>query len=160
MHRFVSGSARGLAVVALLALGARPVLAHPEPPGPILDVANPSPGDLLTPGAMFLEGIAYDDSAEHGSGIDRVSVFLGDRDEGGIFLGDATLGLHSPQSVDGGDAQFSRAGWRLRTPVLNGVGQHQDLTVYARSSVSGAETVEVIPVIVGESGGGSGGSED
>jgi hypothetical protein len=103
---------------------------------------------------MIIQGIAYHDSAEHGTGVDRVSVFLGDRDEGGIHLGDATLGPHNPQSVEGGDAQFAQAGWRLRTPALKGSGEQRDLTVYARSSVSGIETAEVIPVVIGEGGGG------
>jgi hypothetical protein len=145
--------------VALLGIAAGPVLAHPDPPGPTLDVANPGPGEMLTPGVMIIEGIAYDDNAEQGVGVDRVAVFLGDRDEGGQFLGDARLGLPNPQGVEGGDPQFARAGWRLRTPVLKGDGQERDLVVYARSSVSGAETVEVIPVTMGESGGGGAGGE-
>jgi len=149
--------ARGMALVVMLAVGASPVLAHTQQPGPALDVANPGPGDMLTPGVMIIEGIAFDDTAERGAGVDRVSVFLGDRDEGGLFLGDAALGLHNPQSVEGGDAQFAQAGWRLQTPVLKGAGEHRDLTVYARSSVTGIETVEVIPVVMGESSGGGGG---
>jgi hypothetical protein len=148
-----------LVFVALLGVGATPALAHPQPPGPTLDVANPGPGALLTPGVMIIQGIAYDDNAEQGVGVDRVSVFLGDRDEGGQFLGDAILGLPNPQSVEGGDPQFARAGWRLRTPALKGEGQGRDLCVYARSSVSGVEAVETIPVTIGESGGGGAGGE-
>jgi hypothetical protein len=113
---------------------------------------------------MIIDGVAYDDNAEAGAGVDRVSVFLGDRDEGGEFLGNAALGLHNPQAVEGGDPQFADAGWRLRTPVLKGGGQQRDLTVYARSSVSGMETTVTIPVIMGEEtssgNGGQGGGDE
>ena len=60
----------------------------------------------------------------------------------------------SANSVEGGDVQFAQAGWRIRTPVLKGSAE-RDLTVYARSSVTGIERVEVIPVVIGESGGGA-----
>jgi hypothetical protein len=142
---------------------AQTVNAHAQEPGPTLDVANPTAGSRLTPGVMIIDGIAYDDNAEAGVGVDRVSVFLGDRDEGGEFLGNATLGLHSPQAVDGGDPQFADAGWRLQTPALKGGGQQRDLIVYARSSISGVETRLVIPVIMGEEtsvGGGGQGATD
>jgi hypothetical protein len=148
-----------LAVAALLGMGATTVLAHPQQPGPTLDVGNPGAHELLTPGVMIIQGIAYDENAEHGVGVDRVSVFLGDRDEGGLFLGDATLGLPNPQSVEGGDTQFSLAGWRLRTPVLKGGARQLALTFYARSSVNGVETIESIPVIIGEDAGGGAGGE-
>lgn len=145
-----------LAIMAMLGTAATPVFAHPQQPGPTLEVANPSPSALLTPGVMDIQGLAYDENAEQGVGVDRVSVFLGDRDEGGEFLGYATLGLPNPQSVEGGDAQFALAGWRLRTPALKGGGQQRELTFYARSSVNGVETIEAIPVTMGESSGGGG----
>jgi hypothetical protein len=152
------------AFALVLGLAAQPVHAHPQAPGPTLDVANPSAGSMLTPGVMIIEGVAYDDSADDGVGVDRVSLFLGDREEGGVFLGNATLGLHNPQAVEGGDPQFADAGWRLRTPVLKGGGQQRDLTVYARSSVSGVETTVSIPVIMGEEtstgAGGRGGGDE
>jgi hypothetical protein len=148
-----------LAAAALVGMGATTGLAHPQEPGPTLDVGNPGPHELLTPGVMIIQGIAYDENAEHGVGVDRVSVFLGDRDEGGLFLGDATLGLPNPQSVEGGDPQFGLAGWRLRTPVLKGGARQLALTFYARSSVNGVETIESIPVIIGEDAGGGAGGE-
>lgn len=143
-----------------LAAGLTPAFAHPQPPLPTLDVANPSEGALLTPGSMIIQGMAYDDNAETGTGVDRVSIFLGDRDEenGAQFLGHARLGLPSMQAVEGGDVQFAFAGWSLTTPPLKDTGRQQALHVYARSSVSGVENVQVIPVVVG--GGASGGGED
>ena len=157
----------------VLSLSSSLVLADSEHQGPVLEVANPSPGDMLTPGAMVIQGVAFDDNAEQGTGVDRVSVFIGDRDQGASrFLGDATLGLHNPQGIEHGDQQFAQAGWSLRTPPLPGGGQDRELVVYARSSVSGREAVVVIPVTLGETGsvgtvgngedggGGGGGGED
>jgi hypothetical protein len=147
-----------------LGLAAVPAAAHPQPPPPTLDVANPGAGAMLTPGAMVIQGIAYDDNAESGAGVDRVSIFLGDRDEenGALFLGDARLGLTNPQAVEGGDPQFAFAGWSVTTPVLKDTGQERALYVYARSSVSGVETVEIIPVVLGSGsvGGGDEGGEE
>src|SRR3982074_3695225 len=94
-----------LALAIALGASAAPAGAHPQPPPPKLDVANPEPGALLTAGAMFIQGMAYDDSAEKGVGVDRVSVFLGDRDEqnGALFLGDATLGFPSTKNRGRGE---------------------------------------------------------
>jgi hypothetical protein len=163
----------GLALAIALGASAVPAGAHPQPPPPKLDVANPRAGALLTAGAMYIQGMAYDDSAEKGAGVDRVSVFLGDRDEqnGALFLGDATLGLPStetvvreecasgpsrlcPAGVARGDPQFALAGWRVKTPPLKNTGQQTAIYVYARSSVTGIEAVEVIPVVVGGTSGG------
>jgi hypothetical protein len=152
----------GLAVVVVLGIGVLPAAAHPQPPAPTLDVANPSSGDMLTPGSMVIQGVAYDDNAETGTGVDRVSVFLGDRDEenGAQFLGYAKLGLPNPQAVEQGDTQFDLAGWSLTTPPLKATGQERAIHVYARSSVSGMEAIEVIRVIMGAGGGEEGGEEE
>jgi hypothetical protein len=171
----------GVIAAVMLGTTALPAAAHPQPPAPTLEVSNPSDGDLITPGRMVIQGIAFDDSAETGVGIDRVSLFIGDRDEenGAIFLGDARLGLPNPQKVpkeecepetrslvlcpagtEKGDHQFDLAGWNLTTPVLKATGQASSLYVYARSSVSGVEAVEIIPITMGEGGGDEGGSEE
>jgi hypothetical protein len=170
----------GLALAILLSVPALSAGAHPQPPVPTLDIGNPSPGDLLTPGSMVIQGMAYDETAETGVGVDRVSLFLGNRDEdnGALFLGDARLGLTSsemvlkeecsngisllcPAGAARGDAQFAFAGWSLKTPALKNTGQNTELYVYARSSVSGVEAVEVIPVTLGKGieGAGGGGQE-
>ena len=148
MRSLISRLALGLALAALL--GAAPVSAQQTPEGPTLVVANPSPGDTLTPGKMTIEGIAFDPIATEGVGIDRVSVFMDSRDSGGMFLGDATLG--KPNFVSAEPAQFAHAGWMLTTPALKGTGDGHELFVYARSAVTGDETVLQIPVTVGENG--------
>jgi hypothetical protein len=120
---------------------------------------------MLTPGKMVIQGVAYDDNAETGTGVDRVSVFLGNRDEenGALFLGNAKLGMPNPQAVEKGDTQFALAGWSVLTPILKATGQERALHVYARSSVTGIETVEIIRVVMGvepSSGGDEGGGEE
>lgn len=156
---------RGLVLAFAVSTGPLPALADGQPSGPTLDVSNPRPGNMLTPGSMVIQGVAYDDDAETGVGVDRVSVFLGDRDiGGGALLGDAKLGLPNPQAVEGGDPQFAFAGWSVLTTPLKGTGEQRSLYVFARSSVTGAETVMVIPVVLGEKpkveGGGDGGDDD
>jgi hypothetical protein len=100
-------------------------------------------------GELEMQGEAFDPVATTGSGVDRVSVFLDNRDEGGMFLGDATL------------AAPTSDGWTLLTPVLKGVRDGHSLFVYARSAVTGDETVVKIPVTIGNTvhpSGGPGGS--
>jgi hypothetical protein len=136
-------------LVAALAGLSAPVSAAPAPKGPTLVVANPNPGDMVIPGALVMQGVAFDDDAEAGLGVDRVSVFLDDRDKGGLHLGNAVFG---GRNVLSSDPQFATAGWSLTTTALKGEGQHRDLVVYARSAVNGAETVVTIPISVGEVG--------
>jgi hypothetical protein len=135
-----------VALVLLLALPAATTSARQPMPGPTLVVENPNPGDMLTVGKLEMQGVAFDPVATTGTGVDRVSVFLDNRDEGGWFLGDATLGQPTVMP-----AQTADAGWMLITPVLNGVGDGHTLFVYARSSATGEETVLTIPVTIGAS---------
>jgi hypothetical protein len=136
-----------LGLAALLALPVAVVSAQAQP-GPTLVVANPNPGDMLTLGKLEMQGVAFDPVATTGSGVDRVSVFLDNRDEGGMFLGDATL------------AAPTSDGWRLLTPVLKGVGDGHAIFVYARSAVTGDETIVKIPVTIGDMVHASGGPGD
>ena len=79
------------------------------------DRHSPAPGTFLPVGGnITVSGVAYDTTATGSAGIDRVSVFLGDRDAGGTFWGDATLGQPSPQlGPDRASAGYSR-----RSPTL------------------------------------------
>jgi hypothetical protein len=104
---------------------------QPAPP-PLLDVANPRPNERI-PAGLDMQGTAYDPLASAGSGVDRVQIFLEDRDKGGQHLGDADLGR------SGGN------GWEI---VVNlPLGPHT-LFVYARSAVTGAEAVTSVPVLI------------
>jgi Glycosyl hydrolase catalytic core len=112
-------------------------LAPITQPGPslVLSVGNPQPNDLLPRSKIVMQGLAFDRAANTGSGVDKVSVFVEDRDAGGQLVGDAVLGQPGTTGFTV-TADFSRAG-----------GGHT-LFVYARSSVTGRETVVSFPIVV------------
>jgi hypothetical protein len=58
----------------------------------VLDVGNPTPGTTILRGALGVSGTAIDRAASSGSGIDRVDIFLDNRDTGGLSLGTAVPG--------------------------------------------------------------------
>jgi hypothetical protein len=115
-------------------------------PGPYVEVSNPLPGDSLAAGRFDMQGKAFDPaaSADQGSGIDRVEVFIEDRDRGGLHLGDARLGLPNAAAAPG--SQFAQAGWEA---VVNLPSGFHTLFVYARSTVTGKETAVQVPVRIG-----------
>src|SRR3982074_2739381 len=63
---------------------------------PIVVVTSRAPGATLPPENVPTQGFAADCHVDVGAGINRVSVFLGGREAGGIFLGDAALRSPSP----------------------------------------------------------------
>jgi hypothetical protein len=107
-------------------------------PGPslVLSIGNPQPNDLLPRGKYVMQGLAFDRAANSGSGVDRVSVFVDDRDSGGQHVGDALLG------------QPVATGFTVTADLSRLFGGHT-LFVYARSSVSGREAVVSFPVVIG-----------
>jgi hypothetical protein len=119
---------------------------------PIVVVTKPSPGTILPVGPVTIQGAALDCHADVGTGISRVSVFLGRRDAGGLHLGDAVLRGPSPIQVLPAD-QYSMVGWTLDAPAPLKAGQVNELYVYARSDVTDVETVVAVPVM---GGGGTG----
>src|SRR6187551_1324423 len=133
--------------LVIASMGASTALAAPAnqavatcmvpPQGIVVVIDAPNPNAEISPGAnVNVTGVAYDTTSTTGSGIDRVSVFLGDRDAGGIFWGDATLGQPSPQL----GATQTTAGFTRRSPTIPlGAGQ-RDIFVYAHSA-SGREAV-------------------
>ena len=128
---------------------APPPVSAPAPvvqPGPYVAVSNPTPGDALPVGGLAMQGKAFDPAAstDQFTGVDRVQVFLEDRDRGGTLLGDARLGTPNLAAEPG--SQFALAGWEITVTLPNG--QHT-LFVYARSSVTGKESTVSIPIRVG-----------
>jgi hypothetical protein len=115
-------------------------------PGPYVAVSNPVPGDSLAVGGLDMQGKAFDPSAtpDQGSGIDRVQIFLEDRDRGGLHLADAHLGVPNPAAAPG--SQFAQAGWEAVVNLPNGL---HTLFIYARSSVTSKESSIQVPVHVG-----------
>lgn len=102
--------------------------------GPVLDLANPSAGDLLSPGDYIVSGVARDPAATNGDGIDRVALFVGSRDLGGTEVGEAVpeqgafaVTAKLPTNVTGGTSFFA----------------------YAHSSITGQEVAVSVPVFLG-----------
>lgn len=137
----------GLASLAIVVLGIVGTTALPAAsadqlaiatcPGgpPVLQLSNPSPGDVLSQGDYIVSGVAFDPSATNGSGVSRIDLFLGQRDSGGVFVGSVL-----PTS----DRQ-----WSIKASLpSNSNGQH-DFVAYAYSSVDGQETSVSVPVFVG-----------
>jgi len=104
---------------------------------PVLSVANPSPADTLTEGGYFISGTAYDPNASSGSGISRVDLFLGARDEGGTPLGSAVVGSGANPRAFNIEVQ------------VPGINRGVDFAAYAISAITGQETVVSFPVFVG-----------
>src|SRR3981189_1810000 len=117
--------------------------------GPTVVVLAPGPGALLAPDSK-LSVAAFDCHADTGIGVDKVSIFLGLRGEGGLPLGDAQGG--APTGVRVAPAtQYGSAGWTLSIPsAISLMPNAQALSVYAHSTVSGKETQLTIPIKIGQ----------
>jgi hypothetical protein len=97
-----------------------------------LDVENPASGDTVHVGGYVIDGMAVDKAAQNGSGIDRIEIFLDNRDAGGTILTEATPG--------------SANMWHAIVPLpANQTGLHA-LFVYAHSAATGQEAVVNVPV--------------
>ncbi len=107
---------------------------------PILQLANPNPGDVIQRGDLMVSGLAYDPAATNGAGIARVDLFLGDRDSGGTILGSTAQGGNSSSL----DRQFLV---KASLPS-NATGGH-DFVAYAYSSMTGEWTRASVPVFIG-----------
>jgi hypothetical protein len=117
---------------------------------PIVAIERPKDSEqVLTKSDYDIIGYALDRNAAPnqgvaGSGIDRVQVYLGaERDNGGVYLGDADLGFSDPIPVSLYGGQFASAGWRLTFKPTAFHANTYLLFAYARSAVSGKEDVAV-----------------
>jgi hypothetical protein len=152
MSRSVSARPPRLAPILLAAavgLGSLPAYAQTATtsaspvtcPGIRFDLSNPSAGAMLNPGGLMIEGVAQDNRAANGAGIDRVDFFLGSRE-----LGGQSLGTVVPDTSGGpfGPGSFETT---LQLPNIRG---GSDLVAYAHSDVTGQESVISVPVVIGE----------
>src|SRR5438270_3610810 len=106
-----------------------------------LSVANPNPGDQEIPHTLIMSGTAVDTTAASGAGIAQVQLFLGNRDQGGAFIGAATF-VDNPADAPGA--------WSLTSVIPANISGGQSVFVYGTSSVSGQAAFVSIPVVVGE----------
>lgn len=144
------GSASTLGV---LTASAAPVASCGEP---VLSLANPNPGDMLMPGGYQIDGVAFDPMSAQplqSSGISDVSIFLDSRDSGGVNLGTTSTGYvpsFAPADEDAAPMTPNAGAFRLVVTLpSNVVGEH-DIVAYARSSLTGQETVVSVPVLLGQ----------
>jgi len=105
----------------------------------VVDLFNPTPGDLVPPGSYMISGVALDPLARQGSGIDQVSFYLGRRDQGGLALGSVT--------PSGGIRQQS---FSVSVDLPNvDPGTQQQLVAYAHSQLSDKTTELSLPIVMG-----------
>ena len=120
-----------------------------------LSVANPNPGDQEIPHTLIMSGTAVDTTAASGAGIAQVQVFLGNRDQGGAFIGAATFvdnpadATKSTRTDRVGTADAPGA-WSITSVIPANISGGQSVFVYGTSSVSGQAAFVSIPVVVGE----------
>jgi hypothetical protein len=100
----------------------------------MLDLANPSAGDVLSAGDYLVSGVARDAGATSGDGIDRVELFVGDRDAGGT-----EVGVGVPRQ-----GQF-----QVTAKLPTNVSGETSFFAYARSAITGQETKLSVPVFLG-----------
>ncbi len=134
------------AVAAGLLLGTVPAFAQSAPSCGDLrfEIANPTPGAELTPGALVIQGIAMDNRATSGTGVDHVDFFIGSRDAGGVNIGSTV-----PGSAPGPFGTFGS--FQTTVTVPSAVHGGNDIVIYAHSAITGQEAVISIPVAIGES---------
>src|SRR5690242_9238745 len=101
---------------------------------PMLDLANPSPGALLSAGDLIVSGVARDPSATTGDGIDRVELFVGSRDSGGTEIGSGTT---------------QSGNFVITAKVPSNLSGGNDFVAYAHSALTGQETIVTVPVFLG-----------
>lgn len=143
------GVGSAVAIVLISLSGSALAQQQPAPATgfPVLQVANPSPGGLVLPGDYVISGSAFDPAATQGSGVSHVDVFLGARDQGGLFLGSAVPGVNTMSGITPGSLA-AQVSFQLTVSIPSSMTGGQDLVTYAYSA-SGAETVISTPVYVG-----------
>jgi hypothetical protein len=103
-----------------------------------LEVANPAPDDTVLAGAFVIQGVAMDHRATSGVGIDRIDIFLDNRDEGGTFLSSASLS----------GAGMNPGSWTATVDLPSNMKGLHSLWFYAHSTVTDGETTLEIPVTI------------
>jgi hypothetical protein len=115
----------------------------------VLQVANPSAGDILLLGDYFISGLAYVPNSPQGVGVDRVDFFLGSRDSGGEFLGSAVPGQNNTGLNATPGSLLAQGGFVTKVTVPTQTKGGTTFFAYAHNSLTGQETVVSVPVFVG-----------
>ena len=151
LHALTRRSAVALGVLATAALltGLSGIaLAQQQPTvnaWPVLQIANPAPGALVPSGDIMISGAAYDPTATEGAGVTRVDLFLGDRDQGGLFLGSAVPGQDVMDGLTAGSPSALQS-FQVKVLIPTTLNGGMDLRAYAISGLTGKETVVSTPI--------------
>jgi hypothetical protein len=114
---------------------------------PLVVVTSPPPAATLPPDDMVIQGAAVDCHVDIGAGINRVAVFLGRREAGGILLGEAALRAPSPISILPADQYAASSGFLFKGQAPLKAGEMNELYIYARSELTNIETSVMLPVV-------------
>jgi hypothetical protein len=107
---------------------------------PVIAIERPKDGENVQTNNPFdALGYALDPHSPQGCGVDRVSVYIGDRDNGGTYLGDASLGASDTTPVAQYGGQFDSCGWRLTWYPTQFHANTYLMYAYAHSAISGKE---------------------
>jgi hypothetical protein len=126
----------GLAcLLVLVGMSTASLPAAAQPAGvsscPVLELANPSPGDVVNTGAYVVQGLAFDPITLSSSDVSRIEFYLGTQDTGGTLLGTAVPGA-PPAS---GPNTFQTT---LKIPDVS---RDDTFNAIAFSTLSGATTI-------------------
>jgi hypothetical protein len=113
-------------------------------PAPINVVQSPRGNTIARQDRYTIKGYALDPAATRETGIDRVEVYMDELrgTSGSKSIGTAQPGLTRSEAADQYGAQFMSAGYQIDfKPTDFDPGNHHIYT-YARSSVTGKETID------------------
>jgi hypothetical protein len=124
-----------LVILVGLSMASLPATAQQVQPGgstcPFVDLANPSPGDVVNTGAYVVEGITFDPVTLSASNVSRIEFYLGTQETGGLLLGTAVPG--APPAT--GPNRFET------TLTFPDVSRDDTFNAIAFSNLSGATTI-------------------
>ena len=115
---------------------------------PVLVIQSPHAGDVLLTGGYAVPGVVYNPQTGDQSGIQRVQVWLGDRNSSGTLLGEAKLGLPNPGGMTAPNANDGfQATIALNNTNLNVSSGSINVTLYVYAdSSAGPTTLVKLPV--------------
>ncbi len=117
---------------------------------PVLVIQSPHPNDVLLTGGYAVPGVVYNPQTGDQTGIQRVQVWLGDRNSSGTLLGEAKLGLPNPGGMTAPNANDGfQATIALNNTNLSVSSGSINVTLYVYAdSAAGPTTIVKIPVTV------------
>jgi len=125
------------------AVAAAPVASTSGAALPVVGIERPKDGEqVLTKSDYDISGFALDRAAAANQttcGIDHVSVYMGAREQGGQFVGDADLAFSDSTPIGQYGGQFESCGWRLTFHPTQFHANTYLMYAYAHSAVTGKE---------------------